>query len=208
MSETVKSFIGRVAVVEQEGSAVRVLLNEGETMYAARDLLAACGCAYPTKWCQREAKSESDVKLVKLPFPVNGKTGGASRRSVPMYFVTERCGRMILDIFGCSKETRAWIEGKVFACKLGKPDEQTPTELPAPTQVAVPEKPTPPPTGELSVRINGNESAALRFFPSEEAIIDGLRKNGVEAAYDDFADTHPHTHGSETDTLQTVSGDF
>ena len=109
MSETVKSFIGRVAVVEQEGSAVRVLLNEGETMYAARDLLAACGCAYPTKWCQREAKSESDVKLVKLPFPINGKTGGASRRSVPMYFVTERCGRMILDIFGCSKETRAWI---------------------------------------------------------------------------------------------------
>ena len=88
---------------------------------------------------------ESDVKLVKLPFPVNGKTGGASRRSVPMYFVTERCGRMILDIFGCSKETRAWIEGKVFACKLGKPDEQTPTELPAPTQVVVPEKPTPPP---------------------------------------------------------------
>jgi hypothetical protein len=50
-----------------------------------------------------------------------------------------------------------------------------------------------PDTGELSVRINGNESAALRFFPSEEAIIDGLRKNGVEAAYDDFADTHPHT---------------
>ena len=122
MSETVKSFIGRVAVVEQEGSAVRVLLNEGETMYAARDLLAACGCAYPTKWCQREAKSESDVKLVKLPFPVNGKTGGASRRSVPMYFVTERCGRMILDIFGCSKETRAWIEGKVFACKLADDD--------------------------------------------------------------------------------------
>lgn len=67
MSETVKSFIGRVAVVEQEGNTVRVLLNEGETMYAARDLLAACGCAYPTKWCQREVKSDSDVELVKLP---------------------------------------------------------------------------------------------------------------------------------------------
>lgn len=62
-------------------------------------------------------------------------------------------------------------------------------------------------TGELSVRINGNESAALRFFPSEEAIIDGLRKNGVEAAYGDFADTYPHTHGSETDALLTISGD-
>ena len=56
------------------------------------------------------------------------------------------------------------------------------------------------------MRINGNESAALRFFPSEEAIIDGLRKNGVEAAYGDL-DAHPHTHGNETDTLLTVSGD-
>lgn len=144
MSETVKSFIGRVAVVEQEGNTVRVLLNKGETMYAARDLLAACGCAYPTKWCQREVKSDSDVELVKLPFPVNGKTGGASRRSVPMYFVTERCGRMILDIFGCSKETRAWIEGKVFACKLGKPGEQPTPPVPTPA-AAVPEKPTPAP---------------------------------------------------------------
>ena len=58
------------------------------------------------------------------------------------------------------------------------------------------------------MRINGNESAALRFFPSEEAIIDGLRKNGVEAAYDDFADTKTKNNGSETDTLQPVSGDF
>ena len=64
-----------------------------------------------------------------------------------------------------------------------------------------------PDTGELSVRINGNESAALRFFPSEEAIIDGLRKNGVEAAYGDFADARPPTHGNETYTLPTVSGD-
>lgn len=40
-----------------------------------------------------------------------------------------------------------------------------------------------------------------------EMQIDGLRKNGVEAAYGDFADTNPHTHGNETDTLPTVSGD-
>ena len=64
-----------------------------------------------------------------------------------------------------------------------------------------------PDTGELSVRINGNESAALRFFPSEEAIIDGLRKNGVETAYDDFADTHPHSHVSDTDIVLKISGD-
>lgn len=64
-----------------------------------------------------------------------------------------------------------------------------------------------PDTGELSVHINGNESAVLRFFPSEEAIIDGLRKSGVEAAYGDFADTNPHIRGNETDALLTISGD-
>ncbi len=142
MSGNVKSFIGRVAVVEQEGNAVRVLLNEGETMYAARDLLNACGCAYPTKWCQRIVKSESDVELVKLPFPGKGKSVGVSKRYVPMYFVTERCGRMILDMLECSKETRAWIEDKVFTCKLGKSEQPKPPEQTA-AQEAVPEKPAP-----------------------------------------------------------------
>ena len=49
------------------------------------------------------------------------------------------------------------------------------------------------------MRINGNESAALRFFPSEEAIIDGLRKNGVEAAYGVLQiPTHTPTEAKQT----------
>lgn len=64
-----------------------------------------------------------------------------------------------------------------------------------------------PDTGELLVRIRGNESAALRFLPSEAAILEGLRKNGVEAAYDAFTGTHPHTHETETDTFSAISGD-
>lgn len=64
-----------------------------------------------------------------------------------------------------------------------------------------------PDTGELSVRIRGNESAALRFLPSESAILEGLRKNGVEAAYDAFTDTHPHTRETKTDTFSAISGD-
>lgn len=64
-----------------------------------------------------------------------------------------------------------------------------------------------PDTGELSVRIRGNESAALHFLPSEAAILEGLRKNGVEAAYDAFTDTHPHTHETKTDAFSAISGD-
>ena len=65
-----------------------------------------------------------------------------------------------------------------------------------------------PDTGELSVRIKGNESAALRFFPSKETVIDALRKNGVEAAYDDLDNTHTNTHEDGMHTLQTISGGF
>lgn len=113
-----KNFVGRVAVIEQEGLVIRVLLNEGETMYAARDILAACGVKYPTKWCQREVQANSPVKLVKLDYPVNGKTGGTSRRSVPMYFVSEKCGRMIVDMVGCDKGVRSWLDSEVFPYKL------------------------------------------------------------------------------------------
>lgn len=113
-----KNFVGRVAVIEQEGLVVRVLLNDGETMYAARDILTACGMKYPTKWCQREVQANSPVRLIKLDYPVNGKTGGTSRRSVPMYFVSEKCGRMILDMVGCDKGIRSWLEEKVLSYKL------------------------------------------------------------------------------------------
>ncbi len=131
-------FIGRVAVVEQEGKSVRVLLNEGETLYSARDILAACGLKYPTKWCQREAQAQSCVKLVKLMYPVNGRGGGASRQSCPMYFTSAECGRMMVEMVGCDKGVREWLEREVFAFKIG------PKEPPAPPQ-AEPAPMTPAP---------------------------------------------------------------
>ncbi len=133
-----KNFVGRVAVIEQEGLVIRVLLNEGETMYAARDILAACGVKYPTKWCQREAQANSPVKLIKLDYPVNGKTGGTSRRSVPMYFVSEKCGRMILDMVGCDKGVRSWLESEVFSYKLKPAEDHEPVIVTEPAKKVEP----------------------------------------------------------------------
>ncbi len=58
-----------------------------------------------------------------------------------------------------------------------------------------------PETGELTVQICGNLSATLQFTPSPEAVVDGLRKAGVEAVYEAFPDGHPHTHGDKTEAL-------
>lgn len=131
-------FIGRVAVVEQEGRSVRVLLHEGETLYSARDILSACGMKYPTKWCQREAQAQSCVKLVKLMYPVNGRGGGASRQSCPMYFTSAECGRMMIEMVGCDKGIRAWLEKEVFSFQIGQ--KQTPVQ----TQTEPKPEPIPP----------------------------------------------------------------
>lgn len=53
-----------------------------------------------------------------------------------------------------------------------------------------------PETGELTVKIHGNEFATVRFAPSESAIEDGLRIASQKAAYDHDKDGHPHTHGN------------
>ena len=114
MSETVKSFIGRVAVVEQEGSAVRVLLNEGETMYAARDLLAACGCAYQDAWMKRSgrgfwilenmAKGWQEMNWVgrhtfkSQQAAVDALNALIRERSKGAHTQTQRCGGFGIDI--------------------------------------------------------------------------------------------------------------
>lgn len=115
---------GKAAVVEQEGKSVRILLHEGETMYAARDILKACGTKYPEKWCAREFKDQTRVRMLKLMYPARGKTGGMSRRTYEMYFTDEAGGLAILEIIGCDKEIRDWLENEVFPYKLDRPKTQ------------------------------------------------------------------------------------
>lgn len=52
-----------------------------------------------------------------------------------------------------------------------------------------------PETGELTVKIRGNESATVKFTPSAAAIEAGLRKASQMPVYDDEDDGHTHTHG-------------
>ncbi len=59
----------------------------------------------------------------------------------------------------------------------------------------------------MTVRIRGNESATLRFTPSEAAISEGLRKATVEPRHGAFTAGHPHTHGDEKEAFCAVSGD-
>lgn len=113
---------GKAAVVEQEGKSVRILFHEGETLYAARDILKACGTKYPEKWCAREFKDQTRVRMLKLLYPARGKTGGMNRRTYEMYFTDETGGLAILEVIGCDKGVRDWLKRDVFPYKLNPPE--------------------------------------------------------------------------------------
>lgn len=125
MTGTAKVEIaGKAAVVEQEGKSVRVLLHEGETLYAARDILKACGTKYPEKWCAREFRDQTSVRMMKLVYPARGKTGGMNRRTYEMYFTDEAGGLAILSMVGCDNGIRDWLKKDVFPYKLGANSEE------------------------------------------------------------------------------------
>ena len=68
-----------------------------------------------------------------------------------MYFVSEKCGRMILDMVGCDKGVRSWLESEVLSYKL------KPAEDPEPVVVTEPAKKVEPAMdvdGFLSRRID------------------------------------------------------
>lgn len=64
-----------------------------------------------------------------------------------------------------------------------------------------------PETGRLTVKIKGNESAVVRFFPSIKVIMETMRQKSVEAAYGDLGSGHQITHGSENEPACELSQD-
>lgn len=64
-----------------------------------------------------------------------------------------------------------------------------------------------PETGRLTVKIKGNESAVVRFFPSRRVIMETMRQKAVAAAYDDLGSSHQISHGSEVEPSHELSRD-
>lgn len=64
-----------------------------------------------------------------------------------------------------------------------------------------------PETGRLTVKIKGNESAVIRFFPSLKVITETMRQKAVEAAYGDLGSKHQITHGSANEQACELSQD-
>lgn len=104
----------KTAVISSPSHSVRVMIQDGETMFAARDVLAACGIKHPDKWIRR---NEDRFEVEKLRYPL--ETGCGMRR-IMMLFVGRECGRMIVASTACPAETKRWLLTEVFTYGAGK----------------------------------------------------------------------------------------
>lgn len=104
----------KTTVISSPSHSVRVMIRDGETMFAARDILAACGVTYPDKWIQRNGERH---EVEKLEYPL--KTGRGMRR-IKMFFVSRECGRLIVESTACPAETKRWLQTEVFTYGVEK----------------------------------------------------------------------------------------
>jgi len=98
----------KTTVISSPSHSVRVMIQDGEAMFAARDVLSACGIKYPDKWIRR---NEGRFEVKKLGYPL--ETGSGMRR-VKMLFVSGDCGKRIVANTACPKETRRWLQTEVL----------------------------------------------------------------------------------------------
>lgn len=106
--------VGKTATISSPSHSVRAMLSGGETMFAARDVLAACGIKYPDKWMKRNGER---FRAEKLEYPL--MTGCGIRR-IRMFFITAACANQIVQATSCQPETLRWLKGTVFAYKIGE----------------------------------------------------------------------------------------
>lgn len=106
--------IEKTAIISSPSHSVRAMLNNGEMMFSARDILDACGIKYPDKWMKR---NEERYSIEKMEYPL--MTGCGTRR-IRMLFVRRGCASKMIASTACPPETRQWLTKKVLAYTIGE----------------------------------------------------------------------------------------
>lgn len=102
----------KTAIIQSTTYSVRAMLHGQETVFAARDILNACGIKYPDKWMKRNGDR---CKAMKLQYPM--MTGCGCRR-IKMFFVGTAGARKMVMETSCQQETRRWLLDEVLAYKI------------------------------------------------------------------------------------------
>jgi len=114
--ESVKELQKNTAVIESKSHSIRAILKDGETLFAARDILQACGIKYPGRWMNRvrhEFPNKYPEEKLTYPFMTDG-----GLRGIKMIFVSENTAMKILEATPCTQEMKKWLIKDVLTYKI------------------------------------------------------------------------------------------
>lgn len=104
------------AVIKSTSYSVRVLLKGTETMFAASDILNACGIKYPLRWMSRNRTVyPGKIQDEKLPFPMMTEYG---RREIMMVFVRPEVAKDMIVMTSCMGDTKKWLLDEVLSYRI------------------------------------------------------------------------------------------
>ena len=120
----------KAAVIQSTSHSVRVLLNGSETMFAASDILSACGIKYPLRWMSRNRiVNPEKFEEVKLPFPMMTEYG---RREILMVFVKPEVARDMIVMTTCDGDIKKWLLNDVLTYRIERSAEISPKQAQKP----------------------------------------------------------------------------
>lgn len=99
------------AVIKSKSHSVRVKQEGGEMMFAASDIVSACGIKAPTKWVKRAIATRPDIDGTMLDYPLMTSSG---LRHIKMVFVSAAVAHRMINYLACPDETKAWLIGEVL----------------------------------------------------------------------------------------------
>ena len=121
--------MARTKVIKSTSHEIRAMEFDSKTYFAIHDILAICGCAWPTKWVQNARDSVvEELEMKKLSFPMMTKKG---HRVFPMWFVDGNHAQDALDMLHCSDDIRKWLVEEVFTYRFPSTEKKPENTLPA-----------------------------------------------------------------------------
>lgn len=116
------AYDDKAAVIQSTTHSVRVLLNGSETMFAASDILSACGIKYPLRWMSRNRAVNPDkFKEIKLPFPMMTEYG---RREILMVFVRPEVAKDMVVMTACNGDIKKWLLDEVLTYRIERSEAE------------------------------------------------------------------------------------
>lgn len=121
-----RDFSENTAVIKSASHMVRVMLNGAETVFAASDILKACGIKYPLRWLDRNRKAHpEELEAEKLGYPMMTEFG---YRQIKMVFVSADVSRRMVGKTPCSPETKKWLLDEVLTYRIDTPASEPASE--------------------------------------------------------------------------------